>query len=235
MNNPDWKYKGFFMRYQEIHLNEEFYEKLKCPRTAITEWDPVSLIVESKLSQVGNTSCEYFVFYRCHSNDRFVIEFLVVIQQDLRVENEIIGESKMQICCIDFVKRGLTKLPESLLQAPEIIELRKVPRPVFPRTVLDPKSDLIGECCRNVQMSDTDENDHLNEAGYLRYCTDAYHSITKTKNKNLRLKSIKALYKKELRCDDTVTIKLNQNDENSYVCSIFKNEALCFEAEITFY
>ena len=59
MNNPDWKYKGFFMRYQEIHLKEEFYEKLKCPRTAITEWDPVSLIVESKLSQVGNTSCKY--------------------------------------------------------------------------------------------------------------------------------------------------------------------------------
>ena len=58
MNNPDWKYKGFFMRYQEIHLKEEFYEKLKCPRTAITEWDPVSLIVESKLSQVGNTSCK---------------------------------------------------------------------------------------------------------------------------------------------------------------------------------
>ena len=58
MNNPDWKYKGFFMRYQEIHLKEEFYEKLKCPRTAITEWDPVSLIVDSKLSQVGNTSCK---------------------------------------------------------------------------------------------------------------------------------------------------------------------------------
>ena len=59
MNIPDWKYKGFFMRYQEIHLKEAFYEKLKCPRTAITDWNPVSLIIESKLSQVGNTSCEY--------------------------------------------------------------------------------------------------------------------------------------------------------------------------------
>ena len=47
------------MRYQEIHLKEAFYEKLKCPRTAITDWNPVSLIIESKLSQVGNTSCEY--------------------------------------------------------------------------------------------------------------------------------------------------------------------------------
>ena len=158
-----------------------------------------------------------------------------MIQQDLHVDNKIIGESKMQICCIDFIKRALSKLPESLLETPEIIELRKVPRPVFPRTVLDSKSDFIGECYRNVQMSDTDENDHLNEAGYLRYCTDAFHSITKSKNKNLRLKSIKALYKKELRCDDTVTIKLNQNDENTYVCTIYKNETLCFEAEMTFF
>ena len=158
-----------------------------------------------------------------------------MIQQDLHVDNKIIGESKMQICCIDFIKRALSKLPESLLETPEIIELRKVPRPVFPRTVLDSKSDFIGECYRNVQMSDTDENDHLNEAGYLRYCTDAFHSITKSNNKNLRLKSIKALYKKELRCDDTVTIKLNQNDENTYVCTIYKNETLCFEAEMTFF
>ena len=53
--------------------------------------------------------------------------------------------------------------------------------------------------------------------------------------KSEALKSIKALYKKELRCDDTVTIKLNQNDENTYVCTIYKNETLCFEAEMTFF
>ena len=81
----------------------------------------------------------------------------------------------------------------------------------------------------------SDENVHLNEARYLRYCTDAFHSITKSKNKNLRLKSIKALYEKELRCDDTKTIKLNQNDEDIYVRTIYKNKTLCFEAEMTFF
>ena len=40
-------------------------------------------------------------------------------------------------------------------------------------------------------MSDTDENNHLNEAGYIRFIMDACHALMPTCTKASRIKSIK--------------------------------------------
>ena len=39
-------------------------------------------------------------------------------------------------------------------------------------------------------MSELDENDHLNEAGYLKYCLDAFHMSNQFNSKSKKVKSV---------------------------------------------
>jgi acyl-CoA thioesterase FadM len=156
--SEEWKNKGFFMRYQEIELNDKFYELLQCPRTQNSNSEKVGLTVHSSLHHVGKSS--------------------FVIDQTLHSNGEEIGNTKMQICCIDYVKRKSSKLPDSFINHQDIAVLKNVPRPSFPSKFFENQLNQLGKYPRIVQMSDLDENDHLNEAGYLKFCLDAFHMST---------------------------------------------------------
>ena len=96
-------------------------------------------------------------------------------------------------------------------------------------------------------MSDTDENNHLNEAGYIRFIMDACHKLLPNCNKSTHVSCIKGnstieffsfnnyigLYKQELREGDAVTISLYQNG-NTITAQMRQNETSVFEAEIEF-
>ena len=169
MERPDWAGIVFFMRYQEIELNDSFYELLSCPRSSMEKLDSAALTVESRLVQVGKSS--------------------FLIQQDLVVGGVTVGKTQMQVCCINRELRKLSKLPESFLNSPEVTKQRQLPRPNFPASF--PTQHKIGETTRCVFMSDTDENDHLNEAGYLRFVLDACHASLPSCDKATKVKSIK--------------------------------------------
>ena len=117
MDRAEWAAFVFFMRYQEITLNEAFYELLNCPRAMRDgEYTPVSLRIESKLSHVGKSS--------------------FVVTQELTVGEQSVGTQHMQICCINAELRKSAKMPDSFLDNPSIVPLRQVKRPDFPFTFL---------------------------------------------------------------------------------------------------
>jgi len=88
-------------------------------------------------------------------------------------------------------------------------------------------------------MTDTDENNHLNEGGYLRFIMDAFYKIEKTKSKNHRIRRIQALYKKEILRRDICEIQLYWNSEENYYCAKFFTDRenvinLAFEVKFEF-
>ena len=122
--DEEWKNKGFFMRYQEIELNHNFYELLQCPRTKTGEWDKIGLSIQSSLSQVGKSS--------------------FVIDQSLHCNGETVGNTRMQICCIDYIKRKSSQLPSSFLNHPDVTPLKAKPRPDFPSKFVNDKLEKVG-------------------------------------------------------------------------------------------
>lgn len=124
MQKPEWKNKVFFMRYQEINLDADFYDLLTCPRSGSGDYETVSLTVESKLAQVGGTS------------------FLV--NQDLLVGDKKVGLQRMQICCVSTVERKSSKLPDSFVFNPDIQPYTKTPRPRFPTSFVSEDSSPVG-------------------------------------------------------------------------------------------
>ena len=88
---------------------------------------------------------------------------------------------------------------------------------------------------REVGISDTDENSHLNEGSYFRFMIDAFYKITKCEVKSIKIKSIKALYKKEIRCEEKVKIQIFYNEvENCYISSFLVNDVEAFQVKFDF-
>jgi len=215
-NNPDWTGKGFFMRYQEIQLSPEFYSELSCPRRTASQTKSSFLMIRSEVKQVGNTS--------------------MVAEQRLFSGDIEVGKNIMQLCCVDRTERKSTKFPKSFINHDEIYPLTEVPRPRFPLGFLTTNHKKLGDSKREVFISDTDENNHLNESGFLRFLFDAFYQITDSKNKSLRVKDIKALYKREIIATDIVRIELFHDDtSNTYAVNYYVDDNLAFTARFEFY
>ena len=207
MSRPEWSNLVFFMRYQEITLKPEFYELLNCPRSmGNDDYTPVSLSIESGLSYVGKSS--------------------FVIVQTLTVNGQYVGEQHMQICCINSQLRKTTQLPDSFLTNPNVVHFRTLKRPNFPHKFgadnlvgsvdrLDFPVGLVKHypCFRVVFMSDTDENNHLNEAGYIRFIMDACHKLLPNCNKSTHVSCIKGYFNIELSLLTTIQVYTSENFE----------------------
>ena len=129
MDRAEWAKFVFFMRYQEITLDEAFYELLNCPRAMKDgEYTPVSLRIDATLSHVGKSS--------------------FVVTQELTVGGQPVGRQHMQICCINAELRKSAKMPDSFLENPSILPLRQVKRPDFPLTFLTDDMKHIGSIDR---------------------------------------------------------------------------------------
>lgn len=86
-------------------------------------------------------------------------------------------------------------------------------------------------------MSDIDQNNHLNNAGYLRIVMDAFSKLAKNASKKDRLKYIKAIYKKEIICGDCFHVCIHQSlDHGGYYCAQFLsfNDDELFQAKFNF-
>ena len=98
---------------------------------------------------------------------------------------------------------------------------------------------------RTVFTSDIDENNHLNEAGYIRFIIDAGQRLVPTWQKFTKIKSIKGknnilttsnqvlgLYKQEIREGEEVQIAIFKTDDFKYQAAIIRNGVPVFDAEI---
>ena len=81
-----------------------------------------------------------------------------MIDQTLHSNEEEIGKTKMQICCIDYVKRKSSKLPDSFINHQDIAVLKNVPRPSFPSKFFDNELKQLGNYPRYVVFSIIDND-----------------------------------------------------------------------------
>lgn len=207
--DSDWSHNGFFMRYQEISLSPQFYSGLACPRRTTEDLPAQFLTINTRLCSVGSTS--------------------LLAEQKLIVEGVEVGSSLQQLCCIDRRSRTTSKLPESFTSHPAMQPLTKVTKPRFPVNFTDSNSRLLGTCQREVFVTDTDENNHLNEGGYLRFITDAFYKVAKDSPKSIRFKRVRALYKREVLSGDICTISVFKNHEqNNFSASFHVGETEVF-------
>jgi len=75
----------------------------------------------------------------------------------------------------------------------------------------------------------------LNEAGYIRFIIDAGQRLVPTWKKFTKVKSIKGLYKQEIRESEEVQIVLFKTNDVKYQAAILRNGVPVFDAEIELY